>query len=231
MRKSRIASSIAVLLTIYLYTALVCAYKTPLCSTDWILLGGVVAMLVLLGLCLLTSECGNVNVIFRPLQIGICLGFTILKMAVNSILLCLPKMTVRSVAIYESIFFLLFYLLYAFVFSAKAKAAQQETYDIERIAKIRLLENELRTMAQRADISVRKSLEQLADTAHGCDAFTHPQLEQLDERIEQSISQLHLLLEDNQDQEAFAEETHILATLLSERNRMAALLRQSTYSG
>lgn len=231
MLRSRIASSISVLLIMSLYAAVVCTLKMPLSSADWTLLGGVIAMLVLLGLRLLTSERGNVNAVFRPLQTGICLGFTALHMVVNSILLCLPKLAVRPVAIYEGVFFLIFILVFAFLISAQSKAVQQEKRDTERITRIRLLENGLRTMAQRADISVRKSLEQLADAAHGCDAFTHPQLEQLDERIEQSICQLHLLLEDNQDQEAFAAETHILATLLSERNRMAALLRQSTYSG
>lgn len=225
MKKIRIAASVSVLLVMAAFSAILFLVKKSFCAADWIVYGGTMLALFLLGLRLLEFSKKRTQVVYDPLLDSTGAVFAGVHLIIGSVCLCFPVLPLIPMVIFEIVFYLIYAVVMSVLLSARSNGSQNRGVVSDALMKLRLLEQDIQAMADNEKNPERKqALEKLAEAAHFSDVSTHPGLSDVDARISESIARLQADLA-AQDADPM-ERIHTLTALLKERNRTAAILRQ-----
>lgn len=226
MKKIRIAASVSVLLVMAAFSAILFLVKKSFCAADWILYGGTMLALFLLGLRLLEFGKKSTQVVYDPLLDSITAIFAGVHLIIGSICLCFPVLPLAPVVIFEIVFYLIDVVVMSVLLGARSNDSKSRRAVADSLMKLRLLEQDIQAMADNEKDPERKlALTKLAEAAHFSDVSTHPGLSDVDARISENIARLQADLA-AQDADPM-ERIHTLTALFKERNRTAAILRQN----
>lgn len=225
MKKIRMAASVGVLLVMTAFSAVLFLVKKSFCTADWVLYGGTMLALFLLGLRLLEFSKKSTQVVYDPLLDSTGAVFAGVHLIIGAVCLCFLALPLIPVIIFEIVFYLIYMVVMSVFLSARSNDSKNRRAVSDSMTKLRLLEQDILSMADSEKNPERKqALEKLAEAAHFSDVSTHPGLSDVDARISENIARLQADLA-AQDADPM-ERIHILTTLFKERNRTAAILRQ-----
>ena len=228
MKKSHAGlwTGLAVLLFAAVYSAVLFLLKKNFDTSAWILYGFTLAAFVLLFV-QITAVSRNSPEVVTDSALGIV---TVVYFAIQFIfggIVCMrfSDLPFVPVVVCEAILLAAYLILAFVVFGAQSHSAAQDRNDQAAVRKHRLLEGDIRTLADgQQDADLKAALEKLAEEFHYSDVVSLPGLADVDGRIARNVAVLQEELENGGSDPLATIET--LRKLLRERDRTAAILKR-----
>lgn len=217
---------IAMLFFAAIYSTIVILLKTSMDFSAWILYGFTMVAFLLVAVQMIAASRKSTSIVMdTALRLVTSVYFGLQFTFGGIICMCFSDLPMTPVMVSE-IILLAAYLMIAFMmYAAQSHSAAQDHNDQKAVQKMRLLENDIRTMMdEQNDPQLKKALGALAEDIHFSDNANLPGLSDVEGRIAQNIAILQdELTDDNADPLSRIE---VIRRLMKERDRTAAILKR-----
>ena len=228
MKKSHAGlwAGIAVFFLAAVYSVVLFLVKPNFDIAAWVLYAATMIAFLLVGIqAIASSRSGSSRIMDVSLEIVTAIYFALQLVFGGIVCMCFSGLSLTPVVVCEGIV-LAAYLVIAFLtYAAQSDSAAQDHNDRNAVNKMRLMENDVRTMMEASsDPDVRKALKALAEAVHFSDVASLPGLADVEGRIARNLAQLQDEVNDETADPLVRIDT--LLRLLKERDRTAAILKR-----
>ena len=217
---------LSVLFIAAIYSVILFLVKNAFDLSAWLLYGfTVVAFLLVAIQAIASARSGPGIVMDSTLGVITSIYFGLQFIFGGIICMSFSELPTTPILVFQ-IILLAVYLVIAFImYGAQSHMSAQDHNDQSAVRKLRLLENEIQSMAdQQSDYALKQALKDLAEDIHYNEVISIPALEDVESRIARNVAILQdEITDENADPRARIE---TIRRLLKERDRTAAILKR-----
>lgn len=228
MKESRASfwAAAAILLAAAVYSVALFLIKPHLDFGAWLLFGFTQIAFLLLAVQVAASCRKSGGLVFdTALALATAVYFLLQFVFGGIICQCFDSLPPVPIVISEVVLLAVYLFLAFAVFGIQEKNAEQDQSDLTAMLWHNMLENDVQDMAEHEiEPAIKKALENLKDDIHCSDIVSLPELTEVENTIEQNISDLRDALTNN-DSDPLGKIKYI-RQLLEEREKIAAVLKR-----